>query len=941
MPNTLLERFKARSSPAKKLVSFLKTPFKQLPPGTPTALEDIEALPRKFLESQIGKEETKRFIQQEKALRPTFKDVGTTLKALAKATAFDITREKVSPKERAATIKTITAPIRAIVRPLRGIQAGVGAAVDIAKGKKKSLIKETVRGVAFPEEVKPVVSRIPFQEFEQGSAARLIPRAIAEAVEEVLLFRVGFRGIPAAKSVAGRRIVKNIIKKADPILRPQVGSEGIKIVERELNKAAGKLSPVELFKLSKKVGAFKITPTPAPRPISGLLTGRAGQALIPFEPGELVKFGKQTGKIIKISGTQALISSAGKQITKSLSELQPITPTPEQLKEGVIPAKDIPEFVSEPTIGQPQIKPPTPLKATPQVKAEAVETEKTLRAKGAEPTPTPFLEPTPEAQASVQKVVSALKIAKPIRAEQEKLFTKARRERIAKAQQVKVRGEAGFFAEKAQLRGELPKARFESIRGTVEQQDIDNVYDIIKDSNKIGVWEKINAREGLAKLFGQYGGQVPTKGELKLLTEIFGKEFTDTALSKRTLLEKLKEAGIQLANIPRSFMSSFDMSAPFRQGVFLMGNYPKQSFRAFRTMFRQFFSERAFQATQDVIKAKPTYDLMVENKLSIMDMDSGFTEREERFMSQWAEKIPVAGPVVRASGRAYTGYLNKVRADVFEDLVNKAEGLGLNPRDNPKVLKSLADFINAGTGRGGLGAFERAGPVLNTFFFSPKLMASRLQLLNPAFYVRLDPFTRREALSSLFKYLAIGTTILTTAKMSGIADVGLDPRSADFGKIKIGNTRIDVWGGFQQYVRLAAQLVTGEIVSSTSGKIITLGEGYRPLTRLEIIGRFFEYKEAPVASFAMNLLRGKTLFGEEIEIPKEIGIRFVPMVMQDVYDLYQDQGILGLPLAPLGWFGVGLQTYESKPRIRKNILLEQFRKKGKTKNPLLKKFRQR
>ena len=45
------------------------------------------------------------------------------------------------------------------------------------------------------------------------------------------------------------------------------------------------------------------------------------------------------------------------------------------------------------------------------------------------------------------------------------------------------------------------------------------------------------------------------------------------------------------------------------------------------------------------------------------------------------------------------------------------------------------------------------------------------------------------------------------AKLAG-AEVGDDPEDSDFGKIIIGNTRIDIWGGIQQPMRL---LMTGAI----------------------------------------------------------------------------------------------------------------------------------
>jgi hypothetical protein len=380
------------------------------------------------------------------------------------------------------------------------------------------------------------------------------------------------------------------------------------------------------------------------------------------------------------------------------------------------------------------------------------------------------------------------------------------------------------------------------------------------------------------------------------------------------MMQKLKEAGFQVINIPRSLMSSFDLSAPFRQGIFF-ATRPKQFGPAFIRMFQAFGSEKAFNALQEEIFQRPTHKLMKENKLAITDMDRFLTGREERFMSSWVEKIPIIGHVVRASNRAYVGFLNKLRADVFDDLVSKAEAMKLSPTDDPKFMKDLAGFINAATGRGSLGGVDKYAVALNSFFFSPRLFMSRVQLLNPHYYYKLHPVVRREALYSLFSSVAVLLTILGLAKMAGL-EVGIDPRNADFGKIKIGNTRVDIAGGFLQYLRVVAQLMTGQIVSSTTGKTLTLGEGYKPLTRLDIIQRFMGYKQAPVMSFVTDLLRGRTMFGEEIKIPKELGRRLVPMVIQDIYEVAMDDPTL-LPLSALGIIGFGVQTYGKKPRTVK------------------------
>ena len=507
---------------------------------------------------------------------------------------------------------------------------------------------------------------------------------------------------------------------------------------------------------------------------------------------------------------------------------------------------------------------------------------------------------------AIQTVMQALKEAKPIRGKQEVLYTTERRKRIAQVIEAgKVGGEQAYFKQLGALKGELPKVQFERIRGKISQLDIDNLFNTIEQNQVLSPFEKITTKTGLAKLLGTEGGVVPTKGELSLLGEVFPQDFIDTILTKRPLLQKVGQGIAEVLNVPRAIMTSVDMSAPLRQGIFLIGK-PKQWFLAFKEQFKYFFSEKAYQGLMEDIQKRPTYALMRESRLPLTNLGVALSSREEKFMSNLAEKIPFVGKLVRASGRAYTGFLNKLRADVFDDLVKSAQKQGIKVEG--KILGDIAKFLGSATGRGDLGTLNNATVALNSVFFSPRLMASRLNLLNPAYYIKLDPVVRKEALKSLFTFSGTVTSIITLAKLGG-ANVGIEPRSADFGKIKIGNTRYDILGGFQQYIRLAVQLITGEHISSTTGVKTTVGEGYKPLTRLGILGRFIETKEAPVTSFALNLMRGQTTFGQELEIPKEIGQLFVPMVIQDMYDLYKERGLEGIAMGTPAIFGAGVQTY--------------------------------
>lgn len=512
----------------------------------------------------------------------------------------------------------------------------------------------------------------------------------------------------------------------------------------------------------------------------------------------------------------------------------------------------------------------------------------------------------PIIETPAQKIMKALKEAKPLRKEQEIIYTKERGEKLAKMMGIakKTTGEKGFYAELGALKGRMTKIQFENIRNKVGQTDIDDLFNQIKDSPKLDEWGKIPARKGLAKLLGEEGGIVPTRSELNLLKEVFGDEFVKTVSGKMSLFAKMKEAGIQLANIPRSIMASFDVSAPFRQGLFLSARYPRKFFSAFKEQFRVLPSEKAFKALNDEIATRPTYTLMKQNKLALTDLGS-LSSREEAFLSTWAEKIPLVGRGVRASSRAYTGFLNKMRADVFDDFIKQGDKLGM---DDPKFLKDAANFVNTATGRGGLGALEKASVELSTLLFSPRLTMSRINLINPLYYAKLHPTVRKEALKSLVSLAGVAMTVSGLAKMGG-ADVETDPRNANFMKLKFGNTRYDILGGFQQPIRSMAQIISGKMISSTTGETITLGEGYKPLTRIGIAERFLKYKMSPVASFAYSLLEGKTAMGERVDVPTEIANRFIPMVANDMYQLYQEEGAKGIPMGIPAIFGVGSQTY--------------------------------
>jgi len=519
-----------------------------------------------------------------------------------------------------------------------------------------------------------------------------------------------------------------------------------------------------------------------------------------------------------------------------------------------------------------------------------------------------------QVNASIKRVGEAMKEMAPARKKHAPIFTGEKARRFAKKEAAREAAGGrlkGYFAELKSMKGKFKKAKFEALKKRFPQSDFDNIMAAIEKSPSLRGMEKMPAKVALGKLFGyQKGfkrGGLPFPSEIKALNKVFGKEFVANAVANRTLWQKASNAGYEVANMPRAIMASFDVSAPFRQGIFMI-SHPVRFAKNFVKMFRYFGSEKAYKALNKEITSRPTYGLMEKYKLAITGASKPMSGREEQFFSQWAEKIPVLGRGVRASDRAYTGFLNKMRADLFDDILMNSRKSGINVK-NPKFLKDLAGFINTASGRGDMGkTLEKAAVPLNTLFFSPKLIASRLKMISPVYYMRLSPGVRKEAMKSLMAYGTLMTTVLGLSKAAG-AEVELDPRSSDFAKIKIGNTRIDIAGGTQQYIRVLTQLVTGEQKSTKTGKITEMGEKFGSATRWDTARRFFENKFSPVVSLGMALMKGKTFAGEDVELSKEVLKRFVPMAINDMLGTYDDLGLKGLPIGLTAQIGVGLQTF--------------------------------
>lgn len=537
----------------------------------------------------------------------------------------------------------------------------------------------------------------------------------------------------------------------------------------------------------------------------------------------------------------------------------------------------------------------------------------------------------PPTQRAITELQNSLKEALPLRTEQEDIYSETRSERLGKALGVKAGGESGFYKKLAKLKGKMEQVPFQGVRSNLKQGDVTQLFNHIMNSQDLRGYEKFRAGLGLAKLLD--GGKVPQLNEITLLGKVFG---SDVSNDIQNLYAGFGGIGTpkltsEFLNVPKSLRASIDLSAPFRQGAGMVLN--RQFYSAFKDMFKYAWSEDMYKGLQDDLVNRPFHELGEKAGLKLTNLGD-LDEREEQYMSNWAEsgeflsKLPGAqsayastiGRGVRASDRAYTGFLNKLRADTFDSLIKDAKNAGETPylvNRNGDVIptqvgKDIAKVVNNGTGRGDLGRFEKYAVDLNNVFFSPRFVKSRIQMLNPNYYINLSPISRKQALKSLFAIASLGLTTTGIGLTAG-GKTSLVPTSPDFGKLIGSNTRIDAYGGLQQYIVAAMKLIKGESTSSISGKTTPFGSSPLAQTRLSTIMDAARNRLSPIGTFITDLLAGSTSVGDPIKTKSQIAgdaaKQFVPMVLEDLYSLAKDDPKM-LPTELLSILGVGVQAYD-------------------------------
>jgi hypothetical protein len=311
-----------------------------------------------------------------------------------------------------------------------------------------------------------------------------------------------------------------------------------------------------------------------------------------------------------------------------------------------------------------------------------------------------------------------------------------------------------------------------------------------------------------------------------------------------------------------------------------------------------------------------------------------------------------------------------MRIDVFSTLT---QTLGKNGEVTFEEAQALARFVNIATGRGELGKFSNIAEGLAIPFLAPRYVLSRFQLLGGAFTSTAKGViggsrVHRMIAKEYGKYM-IGITLIG-ALLSMIGEIfdkdieiEANPLSTDFGKAKIGNTRVDLLSGVGSVTTLISRVSLGK-TKKGSGEIVPIRAGrgvqelkdelenlraelkrkpkkerqqqifarikdvkadlkarsvpFNGLTVPKTLGQFTRYKFSPLLKIPFDIVSGKNAIGEEVTAKTVILDSLTPLAFRDVVESIEELGLpAGSAVSLAAILGAATNTYGYEVDLRR------------------------
>jgi hypothetical protein len=463
--------------------------------------------------------------------------------------------------------------------------------------------------------------------------------------------------------------------------------------------------------------------------------------------------------------------------------------------------------------------------------------------------------------------------------------------------------------------------------------------------------------------------KMPEPRAKRVLTErmeqlVYERDRAKSEVRKEILKRKPKGIFETLVGEPfdevRAWWTTGEFSGVGRQGGFDAMGHPVEAAKTIGPMMKA-FNNPAYAHKFDMSirpgneNSRPRAMEYEKAGLHLPDPEIASTRKmsEEAFQSD----LPVTRAISKIThipldkvpekfGRAYISYLNMRRVMRYDAL---AETLTPNGEPTAKEAKAIASFINAATGRGNLGEFKAAVKALNATFFAPRYVISRFEMLlepiraliaqgvNPVTrqinkrtgknIAEMEPHmwggsleTDKLIAKEYARYAAGVATLIAIASQIPGVEIEYDPHSTDFGKIRIGDTRLDMLSGFQQAIVFMAKQ-SPAFMGGRRSKSNRTGET-EELDWRGWGGNFANFargKASPMVGTAVDLMLGEDMVGNPVNPTRSTKDAAMYALKMMTPITYRDVGKImisdmGIPdkaaLTTMAMLGAGVQSYD-------------------------------
>ncbi len=495
------------------------------------------------------------------------------------------------------------------------------------------------------------------------------------------------------------------------------------------------------------------------------------------------------------------------------------------------------------------------------------------------------------------------------------------------------------------LKGEFERPDFEI--PNFSKADLSALMEMARTSDALhSHYERLDIMNAVADLVES--GKQPEPRLYAKLAKVYGPEFARRLQNPDTSnwINASRRIWVEVGGLQRALQTGFEASWNLIQGWRMALMEPRQWAKGTASSTKAFFSEKNTKIMDEQVRNHPDYDLAYQAGLHLPEVGETThpAYRDDPFVINSLRKIPGVSKVYEASERAFVtpGNVNRMglfskyaqlqrelnagkEAPNWQQFVNRvsAATTGKVPFKPGKEYITMeearqwARYTNVMSSRGFLLKGERAADVIGAPFYSLRNLAAQIE--HPFYIFHPNKAIQSIAIRHWVQYAGLTAAILETAKLAGY-EVETDPTSSDFGKIKLGNRRFDMLGGYGPLVRMIIRTREGNYKAATGKKIPTTGS--------KEFGQFLRFKASPIIGSVWNSIERKDAVGQPYDIKHWTNIMddWAPMFATNIYDTWRLEGFDKTKwVAPYVFYGGRLQTYDANEGKGK--------KKSKSKTP--------